>query len=125
MFIQQSLVEKFWYCDKSPQINKCMYVKHIPQHNNLNTTSLLITLTVFVDDATNSPIYKHRPEVTFGPGACADETIYTVSHRSEYTPHICVYILLYFFMWQNWRNDTLLQCKVVSGNLLIAYAIFL
>ncbi len=28
--------------------NKCMYVKHIPQHNNLNPTSLLITLTVFV-----------------------------------------------------------------------------
>ncbi len=32
---------------------------------------------------------------------------HTVSHRSEYTPHI----LLYFFMWQHWRNDTLLQCK--------------
>ncbi len=26
--------------------NKCMYVTHIPQHNNLNPTSLLITLTV-------------------------------------------------------------------------------
>ncbi len=42
--------------------NKCMYVKHIPQHNNLSPTSLLITLTVFVAGATNSPIYKHRPE---------------------------------------------------------------
>ncbi len=29
-------------------INKCMYVKHIPHHNNLSPTSLLITLTVFV-----------------------------------------------------------------------------
>ncbi len=25
-----------------------------------------------------------------------------------------VNILLYIFMWQQWRNDTLLQCKVVS-----------
>ncbi len=32
--------------------------------------------------------------------------IYTVSHRSEYTPHIFVNILLYIFMWQHWRNDT-------------------
>ncbi len=95
---------------------------------------------------------------------------YTVSHRSEYTPRICVNILLqgssnlslegsnpdqthdlwfsndledsdyhtqvclirvraklcrsgpdlrmpvlfYLFMWQHWINDTLLQCKVVS-----------
>ncbi len=30
-----------------------MYVKHIPQHNNLSPTSLLITLTVFVAGATN------------------------------------------------------------------------
>ncbi len=30
----------------------------------------------------------------------------TVSHRSEYTPHIFVNILLYLFMWQHWRNDT-------------------
>jgi len=52
-----------------------MYVKHIPQHNNLSPTSLLITLTVFVAGATNSPIYKHRPEVIFGPGTCAQ------SHR--------------------------------------------
>ncbi len=33
--------------------------------------SLLVTLTVFVAGATNSPINKHRPEVNFGPGACA------------------------------------------------------
>ncbi len=51
--------------------NKCMYVNHIPQHNNLSPTSLLITLTVFVTGATNSSIYKHRPEVTFGPGPFA------------------------------------------------------
>ncbi len=38
----------------------------------------------------------------------------TESHRSEYTPHIFVNILLYLVMWQHWRNDTLLQCKVVS-----------
>ncbi len=38
----------------------------------------------------------------------------TVSHRSEYTPHIFVNIVLYLFMWQHWRNVTLLQCKVVS-----------
>ncbi len=42
---------------------------------------------------------------------------YTVSHIIEYTPHIFVNILLYLFMWQNWRNDTLLQCKVVSVQL--------
>ncbi len=86
MFIQQSLLEKCWYCG-SPQINKCMYVKHIPQHNNLSPTSLLITLTVFVAGATNSPIYKHRPEVTFGPGACADETVYS-GKKILYTFHI-------------------------------------
>ncbi len=112
-------VEKCWYCGGLAQI------KHIPQHNNLSTTSLLITLTVFVAGATNSPIYKHRPEVNFGPGACARWNRLTVSHRSEYTPHIIVNILLYLFMWQHWRNDTLLQCKVVSGNLLTAYAIFM
>ncbi len=43
--------------------------------------------------------------------------IYTVSHRSEYTPHIFVNILLNLFMWQHWRNYTLLQCKVVSVQL--------
>ncbi len=44
-------------------------------------------------------------------------SVYTVSHRSEYTPHIFVNILLYIFMWPHWRNDTLLQCKVVSVQL--------
>ncbi len=39
--------------------------------------------------------------------------IYTVSHRSEYTPHIFANI----FTWQHWRNDTLLQCKVVNVQL--------
>ncbi len=43
---------------------------------------------------------------------------HTVSHRSEYTPHIFVNIVLYLFMWQPWRNYTLLQCKVVSVQLL-------
>ncbi len=38
---------------------------------------------------------------------------FTVSHRSEFTPHIFVNILFYLFMWQHRRNDTLLQCKVV------------
>ncbi len=66
MFIQQSLLEKVLLLCRVA-INKCMYVKYILQHNNLSPTSLLITLTVFVADATNSPIYKHRPEVTFGP----------------------------------------------------------
>ncbi len=42
---------------------------------------------------------------------------YIVSHRNEYTPHIFVNILLYIFMWQHWRNYTLLQCKVVSVQL--------
>ncbi len=28
--------------------------------------------------------------------------------RSEYTPHIFVNIWLYIFMWQHWRDDTLL-----------------
>ncbi len=41
----------------------------------------------------------------------------TVSHRSEYTPHIFVNIWLYLLMWQHWRNDTLLQCKVVRVQL--------
>ncbi len=31
--------------------------------------------------------------------------------------HIFVNILLYIFMWQHWRNHTLLQCKVVSVQL--------
>ncbi len=43
--------------------------------------------------------------------------IYTVSHRSEYTPHIFVNVLLYLFIRQHWRNDTLLQCKVVNVQL--------
>ncbi len=44
--------------------------------------------------------------------------IHTVSHRCEYTPHIFVNILLYLFMWQHWRNYTLLQFNVVSVHLL-------
>ncbi len=39
--------------------------------------------------------------------------VHTVSHRSEYTPHIFVNILLYIFLWQHWRNYTFLQCKIV------------
>ncbi len=34
------------------------------------------------------------------------------------TPLSFFYILLYLFMWQHWRNDTLLQCKVVSVQLI-------
>ncbi len=34
---------------------------------------------------------------------------HTVSHRNEYTTRIFVNILLYFFIWQHWRNDTLVQ----------------
>ncbi len=41
----------------------------------------------------------------------------TVSYRSEYTSHIFWNILLCLFMWQHWRNYTLLQCKVVSVQL--------
>ncbi len=59
--------------------NKCMYVKHNPQHNNPSPTSLLITLTVFVAGATNSPIYKHRPEVNLGPACVPDETVYNTT----------------------------------------------
>ncbi len=43
--------------------------------------------------------------------------MYIYNHRSEYTPLIFVNILFYLFMWQYWRNDTLLQCKVVSVQL--------
>ncbi len=39
----------------------------------------------------------------------------TVSHRRKYTPYIFVNIWLYLFMLK--RNDTLLQCKVVSVQL--------
>ncbi len=39
---------------------------------------------------------------------------YTVSHRSEYTPHIFVNILLYLFMWHHWRNYTFLHWKSVE-----------
>ncbi len=46
MFFQQSLTEnrlvlKAWRV----ATNKSMYVIHIPQHNNLSPTSLLVTLT--------------------------------------------------------------------------------
>ena len=41
----------------------------------------------------------------------------TVSHKSEYYPHIFVNILLNLFIGQHWRNDTLIQCKVVSVQL--------
>ena len=41
----------------------------------------------------------------------------TVSHKSEYTPHIFANILIYFFKGQHWRNYTLIQCKVVSVQL--------
>ncbi len=55
--------------------------------------------------------FKYRSPGWFKENVC------TVSLRSEYTPHICVNILLYIFMWQHWRNYTLLQCKVVSVQL--------
>ncbi len=42
---------------------------------------------------------------------------YTVSHRSYYIPHIFGNIVLFIFMWQHWRSDTLLHCKVVSVQL--------
>ncbi len=37
-----------------------------------------------------------------------------ISHKSEYTPHIFVNILLYLFMGQHYRNETLMHLKVVS-----------
>ncbi len=43
--------------------------------------------------------------------------IYTLSHRSEYTFQILLNILSYLFTWQHRKNGTLLQCKVVSVQL--------
>ncbi len=78
-----------------------MFVKRIPQHNNLSPASLLITLTVFVAGATNSPIYKHRPDITFGPGACERWNRLWVGVRVS---------VMWFFrgkchhIWFNWRR---------------------
>ncbi len=73
--------------------NKCMYVKHIPHHNNLNPTSSLITLIVFVAGATNSPIYKHRPGVNFGPGAWAPMKPSIQSPDIIIAGHYCLFIV--------------------------------
>ncbi len=61
--------------------NKCMYVKHIPQHNNLSPTSLLITLTVFVAGATNQPDIHSSTDrkLTSVRARAPDETVYTNS----------------------------------------------
>ncbi len=69
--------------------NKCIYVKHIPQHNNLIPTSLLITLTVFVAGATNSPIYKHRPKLSSVQARANNETVYIwMSFHSSVFPSV-------------------------------------
>ncbi len=63
-----------------------MYVceTHLTAQQPEPNFSLLVTLTVFVAGDTNSPMYKHRPEVTFGPGACArSNRQYTFSKCSE------------------------------------------
>ncbi len=80
--------------------NKCMYVKHIPQHNNLSLTSLLITLTVF-NGATNSPIYKHRP--------CSIElgNIRPLSNQQ---------IIFFFFQDAQNRIEALRCCKCEHAN---------
>ena len=51
-------------------------------------------------------VWLHRLQVRITPQ-------YTVSHKRENTADISANILLYLFMGQHWRNDTLLQCKVV------------
>ncbi len=43
--------------------------------------------------------------------------IWRMLGKKEYTPHIFVNIWLYIFMWQHCRNNTFLQCKVVSVQL--------
>ncbi len=43
----------------------------------------------------------------------ATDIIYTVSHRSEYTPHIFVNIWLYLFMWQH-LNKLITLCYNVK-----------
>ncbi len=40
-----------------------------------------------------------------------------ISHRSEYTFQILLNIVSYLFTWQHRKNGTLLQCKVVSVQL--------
>ena len=44
--------------------------------------------------------------------------IYTVYHKSEYTPHISADIQVYLFMGQYWLNDSLTQWKVVYMQLI-------
>ncbi len=112
--------------------NKCMYVKHIPQHNNLNPTSSLITLTVFVAGATKSPIYKHRPEVNFGPGAWARWNRLYSQNRNQapdiiIAGHYCLFIekfldslLLPMGFWSMHPKDTLLSHEALGKDLWIA-----
>ncbi len=43
--------------------------------------------------------------------------LYTVSHKSEYTPHISEIILVYLFKGQYYRNETWIYFKVVNFQL--------
>ncbi len=43
--------------------------------------------------------------------------IYTVSHKSEYTPHISAINLVYLFKGQYYRNETWIYFRVVNVQL--------
>ena len=51
------------------------------------------------------------------PWLAQKDTKHTVSDRNEYNPRISRNISLYFFMGQHWRYCTLIQCKVMSVQL--------
>ncbi len=76
----------------------------------LQNKTLCLHMCVYIKMHTHTCIYLKNC-------MCMYLDLYTVSHRSECTPHIFVNILLYLFMRQHWRNYTLLQCKVVSVQL--------
>ncbi len=57
-----------------------MYVcEHIPQHNNLSTASLLITLTVFGAGATKQPDIQTQTD-NFSPARALDQTVFMTSY---------------------------------------------
>ncbi len=65
-----------------------MYVKHIPQHNNLSPTSLLITLTLtaFVAGATN------QPDIQIQTGNKLRARRVRPMKPSIYTVCVCIYM---------------------------------
>ncbi len=106
-------INTYMYIFKKNMLSKYIYwiIKSINKYINVYTCKYIFNIyCVCIYIYIINKQYTHIMQTKLILDAINHFTAHThtVSHRSEYTPQIFLNNLLYIFMWQHWRNYTLL-----------------